>query len=385
MGRRLSQDRFFLDQHDAGREPSGAYVGFQATYNLGSHRVNKHYDAAAKAYDDWKALEATDVVQGSQNIQAQVADAVIATERRQNELKKETAELEKNYAEVKDAETNIGQTFLSQLAADRVLLKVEAADAAWRHAQLTQYLAYNFGGELPEFSNGQVSLTFDDGFSSQYKTALPILDKAGMKGTFYIVTRYLGTPTYMTADNVKALSADGQEIGSHTENHKHLPTLTLAEQEEQIGGSLTDFAALGLHPVSFAYPFGERNDESYTALRAAGFQSARTVDYTLSGIDPLQLQGYPLSNRTTFGAVKVAIDKARRDGTWLILVFHRIDEKSDNEININHELLQEIVDYLNQTKTPVVTVQQGMAGRSAPLKADKAQVHAAPAATKPLF
>ncbi len=38
------------------------------------------------------------------------------------------------------------------------------------------------------FPTGLVSLTFDDGWGSQYDNALPILDGAGIKGSFYIIT-----------------------------------------------------------------------------------------------------------------------------------------------------------------------------------------------------
>jgi peptidoglycan/xylan/chitin deacetylase (PgdA/CDA1 family) len=38
------------------------------------------------------------------------------------------------------------------------------------------------------FSEGMVSLTFDDGWVSHYNTVLPILNNAGLKGSFYIIT-----------------------------------------------------------------------------------------------------------------------------------------------------------------------------------------------------
>lgn len=39
------------------------------------------------------------------------------------------------------------------------------------------------------FDQGFVSLTFDDGWASQYQNAKPILDASGLKGTFYIITK----------------------------------------------------------------------------------------------------------------------------------------------------------------------------------------------------
>jgi peptidoglycan/xylan/chitin deacetylase (PgdA/CDA1 family) len=47
------------------------------------------------------------------------------------------------------------------------------------------------------FSRGMVSFTFDDGWITQYNDALPILNAAGLKGTFYIVSKetLLAVPT----------------------------------------------------------------------------------------------------------------------------------------------------------------------------------------------
>ncbi len=57
-------------------------------------------------------------------------------------------------------------------------------------------------GETPPppedlFSRGLVSFTFDDGWITQYNDALPILNAAGLKGTFYIVSQetLLAVPT----------------------------------------------------------------------------------------------------------------------------------------------------------------------------------------------
>ncbi len=47
------------------------------------------------------------------------------------------------------------------------------------------------------FSRGLVSFTFDDGWITQYNDALPILNAAGLKGTFYIISKetLLAVPT----------------------------------------------------------------------------------------------------------------------------------------------------------------------------------------------
>ena len=49
-----------------------------------------------------------------------------------------------------------------------------------------------------ELSSGMVSLTFDDGYTSQYNNALPILEDESTPGTFYIITNDVGGPARIT-------------------------------------------------------------------------------------------------------------------------------------------------------------------------------------------
>src|SRR6476620_354144 len=40
----------------------------------------------------------------------------------------------------------------------------------------------------PEGKKGAISLTYDDGTVNQFKVAMPIMDKYGLPGTFFIIT-----------------------------------------------------------------------------------------------------------------------------------------------------------------------------------------------------
>lgn len=71
------------------------------------------------------------------------------------------------------------------------------------------------GLDVNAFPTGLVSLTFDDGWGSQYDSAFPILNAAGIKGSFYIITDELknainenriGNPSFETADSPSAPS-----------------------------------------------------------------------------------------------------------------------------------------------------------------------------------
>jgi peptidoglycan/xylan/chitin deacetylase (PgdA/CDA1 family) len=206
-----------------------------------------------------------------------------------------------------------------------------------------------------------VTLTFDDGFASAYQYGLPIVDAAGMKSTQYIITGSLGLPGYITREDVLAMNASGHEIGAHTKSHPSLPQLTPGRLKDEVAGSLHDLEALGIHPTTFAYPYGDYNDNVVAAVKSAGFTSARTCvgGYDSATSTTLLLKSKIVMAETTSKDINAWIDESQAKGTWLILVFQRIDEYS-NPISVNHEVLQDIVDRLLAQKIRVVTVSQGL-------------------------
>ena len=59
-------------------------------------------------------------------------------------------------------------------------------------------------------------ITFDDGYSSDYIYALPILEKYDAKATFYIIGSKINTTGYMTTQQLKQLSlSDKVQLGNH--------------------------------------------------------------------------------------------------------------------------------------------------------------------------
>lgn len=78
--------------------------------------------------------------------------------------------------------------------------------------------------------NMNVSFTFDDGGVSFYTKAAPILEKYDKKGIFFISTKYLNTPGFLTSNQVKDLFDRGHIIGSHS--HSHPENISLLDEAE---------------------------------------------------------------------------------------------------------------------------------------------------------
>lgn len=77
-------------------------------------------------------------------------------------------------------------------------------------------------------------LTFDDGYESDYKYVLPILEKHNAKATFFIVGSMLNSPFYLTDSQLKKLAdSPYAEIGNHSyELHKKSPAELISVYSE---------------------------------------------------------------------------------------------------------------------------------------------------------
>ena len=76
-----------------------------------------------------------------------------------------------------------------------------------------------------------VTFTFDDGGVSFLTLAAPLLERYGRRGVFFISTKYVGTPGFLTREEVGKLERRAHIIGSHS--HSHPENITLLSEEEQ--------------------------------------------------------------------------------------------------------------------------------------------------------
>lgn len=81
-----------------------------------------------------------------------------------------------------------------------------------------------FEEQVKALQGKDVCFTFDDGGVSFITKAAPILEKYGRKGIFFISTKYIGTPGFLSAEQVKMLSDRGHIIGSHSHTHPEIFT-----------------------------------------------------------------------------------------------------------------------------------------------------------------
>jgi peptidoglycan/xylan/chitin deacetylase (PgdA/CDA1 family) len=87
-----------------------------------------------------------------------------------------------------------------------------------------------FEEQIKALRGKDLVFTFDDGGESFYTKAASILEKYGVRGLFFISTKYIDTPGFLTTEQVKVLADKGHIIGSHS--HSHPEIFTKLSKEE---------------------------------------------------------------------------------------------------------------------------------------------------------
>jgi peptidoglycan/xylan/chitin deacetylase (PgdA/CDA1 family) len=125
-----------------------------------------------------------------------------------------------------------------------------------------------------------VVLTFDDGYDSVYRNAVPILKRLHWPGVLYLALGNTRNPDGVSRTQVtRMVHDDGWELGSHTINHLDLTTLGPAQLREETAGA-RDLIRRWFHrtPKDFCYPAGRFNATAVKAVRRAGYLTATTTE-----------------------------------------------------------------------------------------------------------
>ena len=152
--------------------------------------------------------------------------------------------------------------------------------------QLYNYLVY--GAKLPE---KPIMITFDDTDEDQFTVGNTTLKKHGFKGVYFIMTVSIGKKgriNYMTKEQIKQLSDEGNTIASHTYDHKNFKKYAGKDWEEQLDKPTKKLEEItGKKMTEFAYPFGLWNAEGIPELKKRGFRMAFQLSTKRDDKDPL--------------------------------------------------------------------------------------------------
>ena len=152
----------------------------------------------------------------------------------------------------------------------------------------------------------KILLTIDDGFSSFYEKAWPILKEREIPFILFVSTREIGSFNYMTWDQIKEIAQENfVEIGNHSHSHEYLVEENIEIIKEDIEKSIKIFKdELGKNSDFFSYPFGEYSLEFKELIKSLNFkyafgQHSGVMDETK---DFYELPRFPINEK--YGEIK---------------------------------------------------------------------------------
>jgi peptidoglycan/xylan/chitin deacetylase (PgdA/CDA1 family) len=166
-------------------------------------------------------------------------------------------------------------------------------------------------------------ITFDDGYVHQLKYAVPILQKHGLKATFFIPLAYLGKSDLwnkgavpiMTAEQLRGLPSETIELAYHSFQHRKYDGLSPSEVQEDCDAC---FQVVSEDKLNFtkvlAYPYGKfprRNPEKrqfFQLLEDNGFHLGLRIGNRIENV--------PFKNKFEINRIDVK-------GEWSLIRFKR--------------------------------------------------------------
>ncbi len=181
----------------------------------------------------------------------------------------------------------------------------------------------------------KVALTFDAAWGSdKTEKIVTILTDAGIRGTFFLVGFWIE----QNADKVKFIDNAGFDIGTHSNTHPKMSTLSKTQINDELKKSMDLITNITGKPVKFfRAPFGDYND---TLVTEAGSLGLKTVQWDVDSLDWKGLSAQEILER-----VKSSV----KNGS--IILCHN---NSDHII----EALPLIIDYLKSQDYKMVKISE---------------------------
>jgi peptidoglycan/xylan/chitin deacetylase (PgdA/CDA1 family) len=214
-----------------------------------------------------------------------------------------------------------------------------------------------------------VVLTYDDALNVHLSNAIPALDSAGLKGTFYISDYFGGLNAQIP--KWKAAAANGHELANHTIFHPcaggragrefvkpdyDLNNYTVKRITDETKAMNTLLKAIdGKTKRTFAFPCSDRNvngtpyiDGLKNDLVAA--RAVRSEMPTIKNIDLYNLPSYPINGHTG-DQMTALVKKAMENNSMLIFLFHGVG--GEHSINVSLDAHRQLLNFLKENKKDI--------------------------------
>lgn len=187
-----------------------------------------------------------------------------------------------------------------------------------------------------------VSLTFDDGIPGQYAVAVPLLDKYGFKGTFFMSVSIVNAQ-HISWQLIRNAALEGHEIANHALTHPHFIKIALDTIAMECAEANKQMDALipSQRMITHAYPFGEggANTDKDKAIRktvAPYFIGARatqnkpyaynTYDFAKTNDDYYNVNSKMIADSASMANFGKYLDETIAVGGWFCPTYHGIED-----------------------------------------------------------
>lgn len=211
------------------------------------------------------------------------------------------------------------------------------------------------------------SISFDDFPRSAWTTAGPILERHGVKATYFVAGGLCGRTVegleQFTAADLGEVRDAGHEIACHTFSHTSTPKLGDDDLERECAENAAFIAdaAPGQAIVSFAYPYGDASlrTKAWCARRFAvsrGIQAGANAD----AIDLAELKAAPLEHRAwSRSGVEARVRQTVRDNGWLVLFTHDVSN-DPSPFGATPEMLDHALETLRREGVDILPIRAAL-------------------------
>jgi peptidoglycan/xylan/chitin deacetylase (PgdA/CDA1 family) len=220
----------------------------------------------------------------------------------------------------------------------------------------------------PNEAKAAICLTYDDALDGQLDYAIPQLDSAGLKGTFYCTG---SSPClYRRMDEWRKVAKNGHELGNHTLFH---PCMEDRPDGSKFSWVKPEYDLANYNIIQFLNELRTAN----TLLKAIDGQEARTYGYTCSdwkvggipftdslksiftaargdGPIPESMNGYNIFktpswcvNNNSSSELSAYVNRARDKGTIAVFMFHSV---GGGHLNVDTEQHRQLIEYICKNK-----------------------------------
>ena len=125
-----------------------------------------------------------------------------------------------------------------------------------------------------------ISISFDAAWGNEdTKSLLATLKKHNVKATFFMTGGWIEK----YPDDVKAIAADGHDLGNHSENHKNMSQLSDAEKKEELMKVHDKVRTLtGYEMFLFRPPYGDYDNAVVNVAKDCGYY---TIQWDVDSLD----------------------------------------------------------------------------------------------------